>query len=80
MSSRTSAQGHRHQPNREHVFEPFFTTRCDGTCLGLVVCYGLVAAHGGMIRAEARPGCGSRFVINLQAVIIDEERNSEERS
>lgn len=65
---------------REHLFEPFFTTRRDGTGLGLAVCYGLVAAHGGSIRAEPRPDGGSRFVVDLPAVIVDEERNSEQRS
>jgi two-component system NtrC family sensor kinase len=65
---------------REHLFEPFFTTRRDGTGLGLAVCYGLVTAHGGSIRAEARPGGGSRFVVDLPAVIVDEERNAEERT
>jgi signal transduction histidine kinase len=65
---------------REHLFEPFFTTRRYGTGLGLAVCYGLVAAHGGTIRAEARPGGGSRLVVDLPAVLVDEEKNSEERS
>ena len=39
-----------------------------GFGLGLVVCRGLVEAHGGRIRAEsAGPGLGARFTFTLQA-------------
>ncbi|WP_437926749.1 ATP-binding protein [Sorangium sp. So ce291] len=65
---------------RERLFEPFFTTRRDGTGLGLAVCYGLVTAHGGTIRAEPRPGGGSQFVIDLPGVLIEEARESQERA
>jgi signal transduction histidine kinase len=65
---------------RAHLFEPFFTTRRDGTGLGLAVCYGLVTAHGGSIRAEPRPGGGSRFVIDLPGVVVDEEKEPRERA
>ena len=64
---------------RERLFEPFFTTRRDGTGLGLAVCYGLVTAHGGTIRAEARSGGGSRFVVDLPDVLVDEESEKQER-
>ncbi|WP_437640342.1 sensor histidine kinase [Sorangium sp. So ce854] len=65
---------------RERLFEPFFTTRRDGTGLGLAVCYGLVTAHGGTIRAEPRAGGGSRFVIDLPGVLIEEARESQDRA
>ncbi|WP_437957259.1 ATP-binding protein [Sorangium sp. So ce119] len=65
---------------RERLFEPFFTTRRDGTGLGLAVCYGLVTAHGGSIRAEPRPGGGSRFVIDLPGVLVEGARESQERA
>jgi len=58
---------------RAHIFEPFFTTRQGGTGLGLAVCHGLVAAHGGTIRAEPREGGGTRFVVDLPHVLVEEE-------
>jgi signal transduction histidine kinase len=49
------------------IFEPFFTTRPvgQGTGLGLSVCYGIIADHGGRIWAESQPGRGATFVIEL---------------
>jgi len=58
---------------RDHIFEPFFTTRRDGTGLGLAVCHGLVTAHGGTIRAEPRDGGGTRFVVSLPSVVVENE-------
>lgn len=49
------------------IFLPFFTTKDvgQGTGLGLPVVHGIVTGHGGTIRAESRPGEGSRFEIRL---------------
>lgn len=65
---------------RERLFEPFFTTRRAGTGLGLAVCYGLVTAHGGKIRAEQRADGGSRFVVDLPGVLVEESKVAEGRA
>lgn len=40
---------------REHLFEPFFTTRTGGTGLGLASCLAIARAHGGDIEVEPGP-------------------------
>ena len=51
--------------DRPRLFEPFFSTKRDGTGLGLSVSYGIIDAHGGSIEVETEPGKGSTFAINL---------------
>jgi signal transduction histidine kinase/CheY-like chemotaxis protein len=52
---------------RERIFEPFVTTQPDGegTGMGLPLCRGIVADHGGELRLEDAPGGGCRFVAEL---------------
>jgi len=50
---------------RASLFTPFFTTKKQGTGLGLAVTREIIDAHGGRIGCEARPGGGTRFKIWL---------------
>jgi len=52
--------------DRKHLFEPFFTTRPDGTGLGLALCREIVLQHGGQIELEAG-GPGATFRVVLPA-------------
>ena len=51
-----------------HIFEPLFTTKKSGTGLGLSVVFQIVAAHGGHISVESKPGDGSTFHLFIPAV------------
>jgi len=50
---------------REKIFESFYTSRPDGTGLGLAVARSIVRAHGGDIMLLDEDGGGARFVIRL---------------
>lgn len=49
----------------ERVFEPFFTTRADGTGLGLAVVRDIARANGGRVWVERASPRGAAFVIEL---------------
>ncbi len=49
----------------DKIFVPFFTTKTQGTGLGLPICRQLVEQHGGSIRVESQPGEGSVFFIEF---------------
>jgi PAS domain S-box-containing protein len=50
---------------RDKLFTPFFTTKEDGTGLGLVTSKKIVEAHGGRISVDSVPGEGTCFTIAL---------------
>ena len=45
------------------IFEPFYTTRSDGTGLGLTIAKKIVEQHDGRIEVESEEGKGTRFAI-----------------
>jgi signal transduction histidine kinase len=50
---------------RQRVFDPFYTSRDQGTGLGLALCRKIVDAHGGTIELTSTPGEGSEFVLTF---------------
>jgi PAS domain S-box-containing protein len=46
-------------------FQPFFTTKRDGTGLGLAVCQKIARAHGGVVEIRNREGGGCRATLSL---------------
>jgi signal transduction histidine kinase len=50
---------------QEKLFTPFFTTKEDGTGLGLVTSRKIIEAHGGTIVVDSTPGDGTCFTIAL---------------
>lgn len=51
----------------EHVFRPFFTTRENGSGLGLPLSRQIVMAHNGDIWIESEPGRGTSVFVRLPA-------------
>lgn len=51
------------EQDRKHLFEPFFTTRQEGTGLGLALCREIVVQHGGLI--ELLPETGATFRLRI---------------
>ena len=51
----------------DRLFDPYFTTKKDGTGLGLTTAYSIVKKHGGHIYVESTQGKGSVFTFFLPA-------------
>ena len=49
----------------ERVFEPFYTTKAEGTGMGLAISRTIIEAHGGWLSAQANPNGGSTFEFTL---------------
>jgi PAS domain S-box-containing protein len=49
----------------QHIFEPLFTTKKNGTGIGLALAHHVVQAHGGSIFVESAEGAGTTFHLFL---------------
>src|SRR5256712_66850 len=52
----------------DHVFEPFFSTKSDGSGLGLALVHRILQDHGGEVHVESAPGAGSIFTLRFPAL------------
>lgn len=55
---------------REHmyrVFDPYFTTREEGSGLGLATVYSIVKRHGGYVTVNSKVGKGTTVIVHLPA-------------
>jgi signal transduction histidine kinase len=51
------------------IFDPFFSTKPNGTGLGLFVSYGIIQGHHGTIEVQSKVGHGTTFTIHLPVYI-----------
>ena len=57
---------------RLHSYHEF-----EGTGVGLSICKKIIDRHNGAIRAESKPGMGSKFIIDLPVEKVDQESISD---
>jgi two-component system NtrC family sensor kinase len=59
------------------IFDPFFTSKENGTGLGLSVVYGITNSHRGTVHIESTPGQGTTVAIRLPIEVKPTEMFSE---
>ena len=53
--------------NAGQIFDAFFTTKPEGSGMGLAICKSIIESHGGRIWANGDSGAGSTFYFSLPA-------------
>jgi len=54
-------------PEKDQIFDAFFTTKPQGTGMGLAISRTIIESHGGRLSATPNPGCGATFSFTLPA-------------
>jgi len=58
------------------IFNPYFTTKPDGSGLGLSTSYSIISKHSGTIRVYSKEGSGTEFVIYLPVIDSDGKKTA----
>lgn len=56
------------EATKHRIYEPFFTTKKDGTGMGLAIAYGTIRDHAGQIRVSSTEGVGTTFRVLIPSV------------
>ncbi len=56
------------------IFDPYFSTKEDGSGLGLTICYSIVKKHGGHISVQSEHGKGTSFAVFLPVSSVKIEK------
>lgn len=60
----------------ESCLEPFYTTKTEGSGLGLSECHGIIRQHGGELTVESTPGLGTTVACVLPAAKAESKDTS----
>ena len=61
----------------EKIFDPYFSTKKEGSGLGLASCYSIIQKHNGWIYVDSSEHNGTTFTIYLPASIQEDENDLE---
>lgn len=59
------------------IFDPYFTTKNDGSGLGLSICHSIIKKHGAHISVQSVPESGTTFTVTLPVI---PDKNAEQPS
>lgn len=61
------------------IFDPFYTTKTEGTGLGLPVSHSIIKSHHGSLNIETKAGVGSRVVLFFPSEFSEKTVNKKEQ-